>query len=102
MNNPATLAKHPLLWCVFLLTGFIAGMWFQDRYGSPKTLQAVTIQKQKVKGDGNAYTTEFEMNQRGAGHEQEERERENSIIRRVFRRRRNGSDSVADRTGETE
>jgi|GEM_PF-2445944 len=101
MSSLITLAKHPLIWCVFFLAGFIGGMWFQDHYGSPRTVQAVTIQKQKVKGDGNAYTNEFEMNQVNGMRDQEKEQKKNGFIRRIFRRRKNESDSAVDRTGES-
>lgn len=101
MNSLASLVKHPLIWCVFFLIGFIGGFVFQDHYGSPKTLQAVTIGKQKVKGDGNASTTEFQMNQT-SGKEQQQPQKKNGIIRRVFGRRRTNSDSVANDPVEIE
>lgn len=85
------ITQRLAVWAVFLLVGFIGGMYFQDHFGAPKTKQEVTIGKQKVKGQSNQ--TDFKTEVQQENHNGKEK-RKGGIFR-IFRRRRSDeSDSV--------
>lgn len=81
--------KHPVMWVIFFLLGFIAGTYTHEHLGAPKHSQNVTIGKQKVKGEGNKGDFKTEPVQTYQEHNEKNKDkRREPFLRRIFGRRR--------------
>lgn len=97
LNTIASFFKHPLWLLVFFSVGFASGMYFQDQFGKPKTLQEIKIGKQKIKGQNN--DGKFDNNINLESHDEKisnkEKRKTRRAIKRAIRNNSSGGDTIS-------